>query len=83
MTGRPPSLESAIQSVDLSLLRVMEEGPERCALCRAPFAHNVVIYAGFAESGAVAIVGECCLEQMKETHGIGVTDRRSPASLDA
>jgi hypothetical protein len=65
------------------LLALIGEGPERCTRCRAPFTHGTTIFAGVAETGEVAIVGECCLEEMHEIYGIGVTDTRFPARLDA
>jgi hypothetical protein len=65
------------------LLRLMAEGPERCTLCRKPFAHHVSIYCGVAKNGAVAIVGNCCVDQMKDVYGVGLTDRRYKEPLDA
>lgn len=50
------------------LMRLMAEGPERCTLCRQPFAHHVSIYGGVAKNGAIAIVGDCCIDRMRDVY---------------
>jgi hypothetical protein len=69
-------------SVD-DLVRLIIEGPERCTLCRKPFAHHVSIYCGVASNDAIAIVGDCCIDQMRDVYGVGLTDRSSKEPLDA
>jgi hypothetical protein len=45
---------------------------DQCSLCRTPFAHNSKTYGGITYDRAVAIVGDCCIDQMKELHGCGL-----------
>jgi hypothetical protein len=65
------------------VMRLIAEGPERCTLCRKPFAHHVSIYCGVAKNGAVAIVGDCCIDRMNDIYGVGLTDRTTKEPLDA
>jgi hypothetical protein len=65
------------------LMRLIAEAPEKCLLCRKPFGHRVSIYAGTANNGALAIVGDCCIDEMKSVYGVGITDRTSPEPMDA
>jgi hypothetical protein len=59
------------------LMRLIAEGSERCVLCRKPFGNNVSIYSGVADNGAIAVVGDCCIDRMKEVHAIGVTEKHA------
>jgi hypothetical protein len=65
------------------LMRLISEGSERCSLCRRPFKHRNVLYGGVASSGAVAVVGECCVHRMKEVCGIAIANYGAKAPLDA
>jgi hypothetical protein len=65
------------------LLELVAEAPEKCGLCRKPFGHRVSIYAGVANNGALAIVGDCCIDEMRDVFGVGVTERSVKEVLDA
>jgi hypothetical protein len=74
---RPDSL------VRRDIVKLIAEGDERCLLCRKPFDHNVSMYAGVADNGAIAVVGDCCVDRMKWIYATGLTQYANRIRSDA
>ena len=47
------------------LMRLMMKDPDHCSMCGTEFPDRSVTYGGVTKSGDVALVSECCVDQMK------------------
>jgi hypothetical protein len=51
---------------------IMANDGDHCSLCHAPFKANEGTYGGISQTGVVALVGDCCLDKLREAHTFGI-----------
>jgi hypothetical protein len=56
--------EPRVQNIHRQLMMIMQNDGDHCSICKKEFVDRN-IYGGVTVSGAVELVGECCVHHLK------------------